>query len=1237
MIKKIYAVFLLTALTAGTAAFAQTGALKGKVIDETNGEGISFANVQLEQAGNAVAKTVADIDGNFTIKPIPPGKYNLKAVAVGYAPLQISGVIVGADKTTYQDLKVKTTMQEIKTFEVVEYTVPLIDPDTKQGGTVTREQFEAMPTHNVNSVASTTAGVFQSDEGAALSLRGSRQDDGGKPNNINPDGGATRYYIDGVPARGTAGLPESDIEQISVITGGIPAQYGDATGGIINITTRGGIRPEYYGGVEMKTSQLTDKFGENYVNFDVGGPIGAKKDSTGQVHPKLGFFFSGEVNSEKDPSPTAAGVYKVKDDKLKQLEEHPLITNPDATGAILAADYLTSDDLEHIKARQNVKSNSVRLGGKIDYKPMDNLTVTLGGSFDHGNYHDFVYEYSLLNPSHNPQVIYNNMRMYAKITHRLGKQHSKDDKTTALFQNAYYTLQVGYSKYNETEQSDAHKNNYFNYGYVGKFETDRKPVYTAVKDSAGNVKYYSQNTWADTAVKFTAGDLNPLAANYTTDYYSLMPAPKTIDDLYPIGMRNGDRPQSPYSLWHNTGRQYNGYHNLQRNQLRITGTFSTDIKNHAIQAGFDYEKRVDRAWYVNPTGLWTLGRQLMNKHLTQLDTFVKTLNHVDANGIPYYDHPYVNNSSAESTFGKNVRQSLGKQDNEWVDIDMLDPTQLNISMFSPDELLNNGNSYISYYGYSYDNKKLSNKQFNLDALKSFYKDTTSDGNHIRTIPAFQPVYVSGYIQDKFDIKDMKFNIGLRMDAFNANQPMLQDKYLLYEAYTVSEDSKFKHPSNMGSDYVVYVDDVKNPSKVVGYRNGDTWYDANGVLVTDPTLIAHQTTSGSIQPYLKYPGEKFLDSSSTDKVFKMYKTQVNLMPRIAFAFPISDRAQFFAHYDMLTQRPPANGQFSPTDYLFIQSGYFSTIGNPALKPEKTIDYELGFTQTLSERKNSALTLSAYYRQMKNMLQQRNVLDAYPVSYITYDNIDFGNVKGFTVKYDLRRTASSQLTASYTLQFAEATGSAASSASGVIAAGQPNLRSVYPADFDQRHAIVLNYDYRFGGGKDYRGPQAAWAKAVFENFGGNLIFRMGSGLPYSRLSNVVSGNGNNGTQVLLGLNQPSNLGGDINGSNMPWQYRVDLRLDKNIALKTKSSEDKASRYSLTAYVQILNLFNTKNILNVYRHTGDPADDGYLSYPGNQGVIQGYASPTSFVDLYRAKLPNPSNYSIPRRIRIGVVFNF
>ena len=57
----------------------------------------------------------------------------------------------------------------------------------------------------------------------------------------------------------------------------------------------------------------------------------------------------------------------------------------------------------------------------------------------------------------------------------------------------------------------------------------------------------------------------------------------------------------------------------------------------------------------------------------------------------------------------------------------------------------------------------------------------------------------------------------------------------------------------------------------------------------------------------------------------------------------------------------------------------------------------------------------------MIQVKNLPGAYPATYLTMQNVDFGTVKGLTVKYDLRRTNNISLIANYTLQFADGTGS------------------------------------------------------------------------------------------------------------------------------------------------------------------------------------------------------------------------
>ena len=78
-------------------------------------------------------------------------------------------------------------------------------------------------------------------------------------------------------------------------------------------------------------------------------------------------------------------------------------------------------------------------------------------------------------------------------------------------------------------------------------------------------------------------------------------------------------------------------------------------------------------------------------------------------------------------------------------------------------------------------------------------------------------------------------------------------------------------------------------------------------------------------------------------------------------------------------------------------------------------------------------------------------------------------------------------------------------------------------------------------------------------------------------------------------------------------------------------------LNVYVQIQNLLNTQNIISVYRATGNPNDDGYLSASASQSEINSKNSPSSFMTLYEMAVNNPNNYSMPRMARLGITLDF
>ena len=1232
MFQKLFVAIAFLAVTPYALGQSQSGTLKGIITEYDTGEPVPMANVVLFSDGEVLGGSVADFDGNYTIKPINPGRYTLKVSFIGFATKQITEVLVSSNKITFLNAELKTESEVLGEVELVEYVIPLIDPD-KSGATKSKEEIMALPTRNVETIAAQTAGVYQKDEGSGINVRGSREE-------------STVVYIDGVKVRSSmTNLNSSAIEQMTIITGGVPASFGDATGGVINITTRGPSN-KFFGGLDMSTSQALDPYARNRTSFIFSGPL--KKDLLGK--PILGFFLSGEYNSSKDSNPSAVGAYKVKDDVMKNLQKSPLIftLNNGDVASERAAEYITMKDLQYVDARQNVAMQGGNVQGKLDFKPSLKTNITFGGNVSNKKLREHVYSYSLFNSANNPELIDKGYRVFTRFQKSFG---SGDSNGSSRIKNAFFTFQADYSKDEQIIQDADHGDQFFNYGYIGKFTPIRtdslvtpdewsnddhtiniigidsqynvSPNDTifgvSTSDGLGTNFELNKNLIQD--YSFEPGNLNPYAENYTKSYYEFMGDKPTIslDKITGAGaLVNGGRSANVYSLWFNTGREYDGYTKIDDSQFRITGSASADINNHAIQIGFEYEKRDDRFYHISPVGLWKLAEQKVNNYITEFDgSYVYS--GIDSKKGTIIEQLNSYQYDEMSSFAKNFRKAHGIDREELVDIHSYAPDQLDISMFSADELLDGGSTYASWAGYDYAGNRLNGAQ---PGMHEFLSGKDADGNYKREIGAFQPVYAAGYIQDKFAFEDLVFNIGVRVDVYDANQEVLKDKYSIYEIMTAGEVSDFNHPSNIGDDYVVYVDDNTNVTSITGYRKGDDWYNASGLPISDPEVL---NVSKGVLPMLVNP-EALTDGDALNKglsvgAFEDYKPQISVVPRISFNFPISDEAMFYAFYDVLTQRPSVN-RMDPMDYLFLAYKKTRFVNNPNLKPQKTTNFEVGFKQTVSI--SSALTINAFYREMRDMLQYTRVSYAFPISYNTYDNIDFGTVKGFSLAYEMRRTKNLRLDANYTMQFADGSGSSSTSGANIINSSQPNLRTILPLDYDQRHSLTASMDFRYGSGNDYYGP--LWnGKQIFANMGLNLQANAGSGTPYSRQISVTSLS-----------DSRSSLDGSINGSRLPWTYRLDLSINKRFKLSWGELNNQKST-SVEVYVRVLNLLNTSNVINVYSYTGNADDDGYLTSAVGVDATQKETDPNSYVDLYSLMLNNPSHYSRPRTINLGVRLDF
>ena len=253
-------IILLSAVSFISFAQTRPGSLRGTIKDKKTGETIPFANVSIKDEGGApVTGGSTDIEGNYNINPVSAGTYNVEVSFVGYKTISLRGVVITPNAPTFQNFELEESSSQLEDVEIVvqRYEPPLIDK-SKTSTVTTGEQIKEMAVRDISSVASQAAGVTQ-DANGNINMRGGRDE-------------GTVFFIDGVKVRGSLGIPQAAIAQTEVITGGLPAQYGDAVGGVISTTTRG-PSSEYFGTAEILTSVPFDQQDYTLGAFTLGGPI----------------------------------------------------------------------------------------------------------------------------------------------------------------------------------------------------------------------------------------------------------------------------------------------------------------------------------------------------------------------------------------------------------------------------------------------------------------------------------------------------------------------------------------------------------------------------------------------------------------------------------------------------------------------------------------------------------------------------------------------------------------------------------------------------------------------------------------------------------------------------------------------------------------------------------------------------------------------------------------------------
>jgi len=411
---------------------------------------------------------------------------------------------------------------------------------------------------------------------------------------------------------------------------------------------------------------------------------------------------------------------------------------------------------------------------------------------------------------------------------------------------------------------------------------------------------------------------------------------------------------------------------------------------------------------------------------------------------------------------------------------------------------------------------------------------------------------------------------IRRDTTNYLTPTILDVSTAYHGYYDKKPEEF---SAYLQDKMEYANIIVNFGLRYDYFNAHSQYSTNQLYPSpnDPSLPS-------------YIDKNSLLANATAKQ--------QLSPRLGISFPITDKGIIHFSYGHFFQMPSFSALYTNSMFKYSFALGDPLMGNANLNPQKTVSYEIGVQQQLSD--DVALVVTGFYKDVRDLLTVQSIRVSGDRTYDMYVNKDYGNIKGVTVTLTKRRTKTDWFgaTLDYTYQNAEGNNTDADAFFLDISSGRQAEKEIINLGWDQTH--TLN------------------ATAVFGEMGNwnvSLVGRVGSGMPYT-------------PQI---YDKQVNI--RTNSGTRPSTTRIDLFADKTFTV---------FGVDLSVFLKIFNLFDTINERYVYSDTGRST---YTLQTKQGGVkaVNDLAARLAGIhdanDYYKV----PSYYYAPREVRIGASVEF
>ncbi len=327
------------------------------------------------------------------------------------------------------------------------------------------------------------------------------------------------------------------------------------------------------------------------------------------------------------------------------------------------------------------------------------------------------------------------------------------------------------------------------------------------------------------------------------------------------------------------------------------------------------------------------------------------------------------------------------------------------------------------------------------------------------------------------------------------------------------------------------------------------------------------------------------------------------PRFSVSYPITDRGVIRFSYGHFYQIGSLSSLYLNDVRWVANVSSIPQFGNPNVNPQRSIQYEIGLQQQLTD--DFKFDLTAYYKDVRDYIFTQTVYTEKARQYRILTNLAYSNVRGVTLSFLKRRSPGGMFSATLDYTFQVAEGNRTEPQEDLFfseASGKQTETYLVPLEFDRPHLI--------NGTFTLTDPNS-WTLGV--------IYNIQAGAPY--------------TPTL-----PPSLSAityEQNSGSKSMQWEVDLKFEKYFSF---------GPLNYSVFLQVNNLFDTQNDRYVYLSSGKALSNVEQQLNANQfndlrdRISRGDAGLIDISSLDQYYSQRPENVNRPREVRLGfsIIFN-